>query len=115
VAVNGAEDPDADRARLRRLVRRFDTAEGEWAVRALTRAVVRAGRVLAEHEGFDADHPVRATIAAAEAYLAAPAEATYAAYLAAATRSYPFGGDARTLEEIASVVGARAVLAAIGV
>jgi hypothetical protein len=75
-----------------------------------------------------------ATIAAADAYLEHPSEETYMAYVAAATRSYPYGaGDgcyridgaencgpgsgcrsgAGTLDRIAAVVGARAVREAI--
>src|SRR5688572_11622490 len=127
-------DEDAARLRLRRLIFWFDRADNEWAVRALTRAVTRAGDVLAAHQGFGAGHPVAATIAAAEAYLAHPHTQTYAAYVAAATRSYPYGAGegcyridgaadcspgsgcrtgAGTLDRIAAVVGARAVLAAI--
>jgi hypothetical protein len=122
------------RRRLRRLVFWFDTADNEWATPALTRAVARAGRVLVAHQGFGPEHPVTATVAAAEAYLAAPRTQTYAAYVAAATRSYPYGAGegchrvdgaadcspgsgcvtgAGTLDRIAAVVGAGAVLAAI--
>jgi hypothetical protein len=130
-------DPDEDvaRQRLRRLIHWFDRADNEWATRALTRAVARAGRVLIAHRGFGPAHPVATTVAAAEAYLAQPSEEAYAVYFAAATRSYPFGagegcyrvGDAQhcrpgsgcrsgagTLDQIAAVVGARAVWAAIG-
>lgn len=125
---------DVARQRLRRLIHWFDLADTEWATRALTRAVVRAGRVLIAQRGFGSAHPVASTVAAAEAYLARPSEEAYAVYFAAATRSYPFGAGegcyrvdgiedcrpgsgcgsgAGTLDQIAAVVGARAVWAAI--
>jgi hypothetical protein len=132
--MEGGPDEAEARRRLRRLISLFDTAEGEWAGRALTRAVARAGRVLLAHEGFGPRHPVAETVAAAEAFLDRPAEVTRRAYFAAASMSYPFGAGegcysldaaagcgpgsgcrsgAGTLDRIAGVVGARAVLAAI--
>jgi len=128
-------DHDEDAARrLRRLIGWFDTSDNEWVTRALTRAVVRAGRVLVAHQGFGPEHPVWVTISAADAFLEQPCGESYAAYVAAASRSYPFGAGegcyrvhgaedcgpgsgcrsgAGTLYQIASVVGARAVLEAI--
>lgn len=60
-----ASDEIAARQRLRRLIRRFDLAEDEWATLALTRAVARAGRLLVAH--FGPAHPVAATVTGAEA------------------------------------------------
>jgi hypothetical protein len=128
------DEGEAARRSLRRLIYRFDTIEDEWATRALTRAVARAGRLLLTHPGFGPEHPVAATIAAAEAYVAHPSEEAYAEYFAAATRSYPFGAGegcyrvdgaedcepgsgcrtgAGTLDQIAAVVGAQGVRDAI--
>jgi hypothetical protein len=84
-------DEEAAQHSLRRLVCWFDTMSDEWSTRALTRAVARAGRLLVAHQGFGPEHPVAATIAGAEAYLAHPSEQAYAVYFAAATRSYPYG------------------------
>jgi len=127
-------DDEVARRSLRRLIYWFDTIEDEWATRALTRAVARAGRLLLAHQGFGPEHPVAATIAAAEAYLAHPSEEAYTAYFAAATGSYPYGAGegcyrvdgaedcgpgsgcrtgAGTLDLIAAVVGARAVRDAV--
>src|SRR5437762_14214591 len=128
------QNEEAARRSLRRLIGWFDVTDGEWATMALTRAVARAGRLLVAGQGFGPAHPVAATIAAADAYLEHPSEETYMAYVAAATRSYPYGaGDgcyridgaencrpgsgcrsgAGTLDQIAAVVGARAVREAI--
>jgi len=128
------QDEEAARRSLRRLIGWFDIASDEWATRTLTRAVAKAGRLLVAHQGFGPEHPVAATIAAAEAYLAHPSEEAYTAYFAAATRSYPYGAGegcyrvdgaedcgpgsgcrsgAGTLDQIAAVVGARAVREAI--
>jgi hypothetical protein len=128
------QNEQAARHSLRRLIGRFDTADGEWATRALTRAVARAGHLLVAHQRFGPEHPVVATVTAAEVYLGHPSEETYVAYVAAATRSYPYGaGDgcyrvdgagncgpgsgcrsgAGTLDQIAAVVSARAVRKAI--
>ncbi|RSM42595.1 hypothetical protein DMB66_54610 [Actinoplanes sp. ATCC 53533] len=125
---------EEDARRLRRLVGWFDTTDNEWATQALTRAVARAGRLLVAHQGFGPEHPVSATIAAADAYLEHPSAESYAAYFAAASRSYPFGAGegcyrvvgaedcgpgsgcrtgAGTLDQVASAVGAGAVLRAI--
>jgi hypothetical protein len=131
-----AMDQDDERARrsLRRLIFWFDTIDNQWTTRALTRAVARAGRLLLAHQDFGPEHPVAATITAAEAYLAHPSERAYLAYVAAATRSYPYGAGegcyrvdgvetcgpgsgcgtgAGTLDQIAAVVGAGAVREAI--
>jgi hypothetical protein len=57
----------------------------------LTRAIAAAGYELVKKKNFPADHPVIATIKAAEAYLLAPTDETFAGYFSAATNSYPFG------------------------
>jgi hypothetical protein len=133
-SVQKGEHEEVARRSLRRLVHWFDTADDEWATRALTRAVARAGRLLLAHHDFGPEHPVAATIAAAEAYLAHPSEEAYTRYVTAATRSYPYGAGegcyrvegaencgpgsgcrtgAGTLDQIAAVVGAQAVREAI--
>jgi hypothetical protein len=127
-------DDEVARRSLRRLIYWFDIVDDEWATRALTRAVARAGRLLLARQEFGPTHPVAATLAAAEAYLAHPSEEAYRSYFAAATRSYPYGAGegcyrvedaetcgpgsgcrtgAGTLDQIAAVVGAQAVRAAI--
>jgi hypothetical protein len=127
-------DDEVARRSLRRLISWFDTVDDEWTTRALTRAIARAGHLLLTHRAFGVEHPVAATIAAAEAYLAHPSEEAYSAYFAAATRSYPYGAGegcyrvegaedcgpgsgcrtgAGTLDQIAAVVGAHAVRVAI--
>ncbi|GIJ46629.1 hypothetical protein Val02_35150 [Virgisporangium aliadipatigenens] len=119
---------------LRRLIFWFDTVDHEWAARALTRAVARAGRLLLARPEFGPEHPVAVTVAAAEAYLSHPSERNRLRYFAAATRSYPYGAGegcyrvegaadcgpgsgcrtgAGTLERIADVVGADAVRGAV--
>jgi hypothetical protein len=128
------QDDEVARRSLWRLIYWFDIVDNEWAARALTRAVARAGRLLLAHQEFGPNRPVAATLAAAEAYLAHPSEEARMMYFAAATRSYPYGAGegcyrvedaddcgpgsgcrtgAGTLDQIAAVVGARAVHEAI--
>jgi hypothetical protein len=129
---------EATREGLRDLVRWLDRTVGDETAsvrrQALAHVTAAAGRVLVARLGFGTDHPVVATVAAADRFVAQPTEETADAYLAAATRSYPYGsGDgcyalagsegcepgsgcrtgAGSLEQMASAVGAVAVVAAI--
>ncbi|UJR84863.1 hypothetical protein [Sandaracinus amylolyticus] len=86
-------DGIAPRERVLAWVRTFDLAvarEPEARI-ALTTAMVAAGRALLEAGVLELDTNVRATIDAAERYLEAPGDASWAVYEDAATASYPFG------------------------
>jgi len=133
-------DEEFSQRALRGLIRRLDMTDStEWdptsaRVQALTRAIAAAGRVLIRHKGFRDGHPVLKTLAAAEDYSRWPSEQAYKAYFDAATRSFPYGAGegcykvrgstscergngcwsgAGSLDQVASAVGAQAVIAAI--
>ena len=63
----------------------------EFPWQLLTRSIMAAGHELVKKLQFPSDHPVMATLQAAEAYCRAPGSDTFAAYFKAATASYPFG------------------------
>jgi hypothetical protein len=98
-----AEDKRSAEIRLRDLVGTLDRgvldalgADRPHGVEAqiLARAVVSAGRPLAEHAvtpARAARSAVAATLVAAEAYVQAPGDDTYDAYFKFATNSYPYG------------------------
>jgi hypothetical protein len=92
-----ASSADPAQQTLEELVRfldqTIDTADEVISFRLLllARAVAAAGRALLAREPMET---VERTVAAADAYALAPSDASYDAYLAAATASYPYGaGD----------------------
>jgi hypothetical protein len=88
---------EAPRERLVSLIGHLDRTIADRYVaesfrsQLLTRAVAAAGRALLACSPVDV---LEHTVAAADAYVAAPSEETFAAYYVAATSSYPYGqGD----------------------
>lgn len=83
---------------LRSLVHQLDLPEdpppASLPALTLARAVAALGPLLIEQLGLAEGHPVRRTLAACLAFIAAPNEPTWQSYFDAATSSYPFGsGD----------------------
>jgi hypothetical protein len=138
--AGAVHDDESAVTSLRALIRQFDLDRAadydptSFTTQATTRAVAAAGRVLVRHLVLADDHPVRRTIATADAYAAHPTEEAYDAYFDAATHSYPYGAGegclkingstscepgegcrsgAGSLDQIASAAGAVAVVAAI--
>jgi hypothetical protein len=133
-------DEESSQRALRDLIRRLDLTDStdrdptSARVQALTRTIAAAGRVLIRDQAFPDGHPVPKTLAAAEHYSRRPSEQAFRAYFDAATRSYPYGAGegcykvrgstscepgsgcrsgAGSLDQVAAVVGAPAVTAAI--